>query len=64
MGAGVDLAESVQLLAREYDRITNQDLRERLGLERWQSARLLHRLVQEGVLLQHGEKRGVYYTLA
>lgn len=43
-------------------RVTNELVREELGLDRWQATRLLQRLVDRGLLLKHGEKRGVYYT--
>jgi ATP-dependent DNA helicase RecG len=44
--------------------LTNEDVRDALGLDRWQATRLLQRMVKRGLLIRHGERRGVYYTRA
>lgn len=49
-------------LIAKNGQVTNSDLRELLGLERWQATRLLQRMAARGVIVKHGDRRGVYYT--
>lgn len=52
-----------QVVLDEADRraLTNRTVREITGLERAPALALLKRLVQEGRLTQHGQRRGTYY---
>lgn len=55
--------EHVVLALADEGRITNEDVRERLGLDRARVLALLTRLVDDGRLVRYGQRRGTYYTL-
>ncbi len=55
--------EQVVLTMAGEGRITNEDVRERIGLDRARVLSLLTRLVENGRLVRHGQRRGTYYTL-
>jgi len=57
-----ELEQVVLTLAGE-GRITNEGVRERIGLDRARVLSLLTRLVEDGRLVRHGQRRGTYYTL-
>ena len=57
-----ELDQVVLTLAGE-GRITNEGVRERIGLDRARVLSLLTRLVEDGRLVRHGQRRGTYYTL-
>ncbi|MHB1613829.1 MAG: ATP-binding protein [Actinomycetes bacterium] len=55
--------EEVVLASAATRRVTNALVRETTGLDRAVAGALLRRLVDEGRLVQHGQRRGTYYTL-
>lgn len=58
-----DLERIVLEVAEQEGVVTNQAVRERTGLDRAESLRVLNGLVACGLLERHGERRGSYYTL-
>jgi ATP-dependent DNA helicase RecG len=56
------LAELVMRAARD-EVLTNERVREITGLERFQALQLLRGLVDDGALVQRGQRRGTYYAL-
>lgn len=50
------------LAVATQDRITNEIVRARTGMDRAQVLALLTALVEEGSLVRHGSRRGTYYT--
>lgn len=44
--------------------ITNEQVRERVGLDRTRTLATLTSMVEAGILERHGQRRGTYYTLA
>lgn len=56
-----DAAELVMTVAVDR-RITNADVRQVAGIDRTMARLLLQRLVREGRLEQHGQRRWTYYT--
>lgn len=58
----LELERVVLTLAAE-GRLTNEDVRERTGLDRARVLALLSRLVEDGRLVRHGQRRGTFYTL-
>jgi predicted HTH transcriptional regulator len=63
MSEDADESSAFVLAAAEQGRITNQRVRELTGLDRVAARNLLRRLVDEGKLVQHGQRRGTAYTL-
>lgn len=55
--------QQVVLDAAASERLTNERVRQLTGLDRVAARSLLRRLVEEGNLAQHGERRATYYTL-
>ncbi len=50
-------------MAREAP-VTNEQVRERVGLDRTRTLSALTSMVEAGLLERHGQRRGTYYTLA
>jgi ATP-dependent DNA helicase RecG len=59
-----ELTATITELARTSDYLTNEQLRAATGLDRAIVLRALNEMVESGVLVRHGERRGVRYTLA
>lgn len=59
-----ELTATIVDLARTSDYLTNQQVREATGLDRTIVLRALNEMVESGVLVRHGERRGVRYMLA
>lgn len=57
-----ELREIVRLMAVDQ-RVTNEMVRTRTGLDRPRVVALLNGMVDDGLLTRHGERRGTYYTL-
>jgi ATP-dependent DNA helicase RecG len=55
--------QDIVLRAAEEVPLTNTRVRTLTGMDRVGARALLHRLVSEGRLVQHGERRGTFYTL-
>lgn len=55
-------AQQIVLDAVAKESLTNEKVRQLTGLDRTSARSLLRRLVDEGRLVQHGERRGTYYT--
>ena len=66
--AGVQLSatelEALVVALATDGRVTNEQVRSRTGLDRGQVLALLSRLVENGRIEKHGERRGTYYTAA
>ena len=48
---------------RAHDRIVRREAADLCRIGPYQATRLLQRLVREGELAQHGERKGAFYTL-
>jgi len=59
---GKETLDQIMALAWKQGRLTNQDLREQVGMDRAEVTVFLARLVESGRLERHGERRGAYYT--
>lgn len=57
------LRDVIAAMAREGP-ITNEQVRERVGLDRTRTLAALTSMVEAGILERHGQRRGTYYTLA
>jgi len=58
------VAETAQRIARRAGRVTNSDLREMVAITSAEAREVLQALVQNGVLVRRGVRRGTYYVLS
>lgn len=56
--------ERVLEMVRELDRVTTADVQREIGLSQLHSRQLLARMVDDGLLVRHGKRRGTYFVLA
>jgi ATP-dependent DNA helicase RecG len=57
------MKQMVMQYVHAHDRITRREVADLCRIGPYQATRLLKKLVENGELVQHGQRKGTYYTL-